>query len=278
MEEKEAVLDLGKPPSLVTSPFIMASNIYKQRNLVKNLVSRDYKVNYHGHFLGYFWSLLEPLALTGIFFLVFVILRGQSDTLLPLKIMIGILIFSSFSKTLSNCTTCLIQNSSLIKQVYFPREIFPTAIAAFRFSSLCLSMIIIIPYMIYENILPSKMIFLLPLAMISCTLLGQGLGMMAAVIQVRIRDLKQVIDLLVRAGFFLSGVFFGAEIIPEKYLDIYLLNPIAVYIEMARGGILGEWGVLDFWVISRSVFIALLFFYIGTYIFMKFERKAVKYI
>ena len=122
------------------------------------------------------------------------------------------------------------------------------------------------------------MILLLPIAMFSCTLLGQGLGMMAAVIQVRIRDLKQVIDLLVRAGFFLSGVFFGAEIIPEKYLGIYLLNPIAVYIEMARGGILGEWGVLNFWVISRSVFIALLFFYIGTYVFMRFERKAVKYI
>jgi flagellar biogenesis protein FliO len=47
---------------------------------------------------------------------------------------------------------------------------------------------------------------------------------------------------------------------------------------MARGGILGEWGVLNFWVISRSVFIALLFFYIGTYVFMRFERKAVKYI
>ena len=278
MQERDVVLELGPPPSLVASPFIMASNLYKQRNLVKNLVSRDYKVNYHGHYLGYFWSLLEPLALTGIFFLVFVILRGQSDTLLPLKIMIGILIFSSFSKTLSNCTTCLIQNSSLIKQVYFPREIFPTAIAAFRFSSLCLSMIIIIPYMIYEDILPSKMIFLLPISMLSCTLLGQGIGMMAAVIQVRIRDLKQVIDLLVRAGFFLSGVFFGAEIIPEKYLDIYLLNPIAVYIEMARGGVLGEWGVLDYWVISRSVFIALLFFFIGTYVFMRFERKAVKYI
>ena len=132
--------------------------------------------------------------------------------------------------------------------------------------------------MFYENILPDRMIFLLPLAMISCTLLGQGLGMIAAVIQVRIRDLKQVIDLLVRAAFFLSGVFFGAEIIPEKYLDIYLLNPIAVYIEMARGGILGDWGVLDYWIISRSIFISLFFFYIGTYVFMRYERKAVKYI
>ena len=204
MQEEETVLRLGTPPSLLSTPVVMSSNLYKQRNLVTNLVSRHFKVNYHGHFLGYFWSLLEPLALTGIFVLVFIILRGQSDTLLPLKIMIGILIFNSFAKTLSNCTTCLIQNSSLIKQVYFPREVFPTAISVFRLTTLCLSMMIIIPYMVYENIMPTKLIVLLPLAMLACTLLGQGFGMIAAVIQVRIRDLKQVIDLIVRAGFFLS--------------------------------------------------------------------------
>lgn len=278
MQEEETVLRLGSPPSLLSTPVVMSSNLYKQRNLVKNLVSRDFKVNYHGHFLGYFWSLLEPLALTGIFVLVFIILRGQSDTLLPLKIMIGILIFNSFAKTLSNCTTCLIQNSSLIKQVYFPREVFPTAISVFRLTTLCLSMMIIIPYMIYEDIMPTKLIVLLPLAMLACTLLGQGFGMIAAVIQVRIRDLKQVIDLIVRAGFFLSGVFFGAEIIPIEYLDIYLLNPVAVYIEMARGGVLGDWGVLNAWIVFRSVLISIFFFFFGSYIFMRYERKAVKYI
>lgn len=278
MQEEETVLRLGTPPSLLSTPVVMSSNLYKQRNLVKNLVSRDFKVNYHGHFLGYFWSLLEPLALTGIFVLVFIILRGQSDTLLPLKIMIGILIFNSFAKTLSNCTTCLIQNSSLIKQVYFPREVFPTAISVFRLTTLCLSMMIIIPYMVYENIMPTKLIVLLPLAMLACTLLGQGFGMIAAVIQVRIRDLKQVIDLIVRAGFFLSGVFFGAEIIPIEYLDIYLLNPVAVYIEMARGGVLGDWGVLNAWIVFRSVLISIFFFFFGSYIFMRYERKAVKYI
>ena len=139
MESKERVLRLHPAPSFFKAPFQMFSNLKKNRNLLKNLIARDFKVNYHGHVLGYFWSLLEPLALTGIFFLVFVILRGQSDTILPLKIMIGILIFNSFAKTLSSCTTCLIQNSSLIQQVYFPREVFPSAIAGFRFVNLCLS-------------------------------------------------------------------------------------------------------------------------------------------
>ena len=70
--------------------------------------------------------------------------------------------------------------------------------------------------------------------MFSAILLAQGIGMMTASIQVRIRDTKQVVDLILRAAFFLSGVFFGAEHIPPEYLDIFLMNPVAVYIEMAR--------------------------------------------
>ena len=278
MGKIEKVLELNSTPSVFKAPTHMLSNLNKNRNLLKNLVSRDFKVNYHGHVLGYFWSLLEPLALTGIFFLVFIILRGDSDTLLPLKIMIGILIFNSFSRTLSSCTACLVSNASLIQQVYFPREIFPTAIAGFRFLSLILSMTIVIPYMIFERIQPTMTILLLPLAMVSAILLAQGIGMMTASIQVRIRDTKQVVDLILRAAFFLSGVFFGAEHIPPEYLEIFLLNPVAVYIEMARAAILGDMALLTWIQIIRALGISVLAFLLGSIIFVKSERKAVKFL
>ena len=278
MGKEVKVLELHSTPSIFKAPAHMLSNLNKNRSLLKNLVSRDFKVNYHGHVLGYFWSLLEPLALTGIFFLVFIILRGDSDTLLPLKIMIGILIFNSFSRTLSSCTACLVSNASLIQQVYFPREIFPTAIAGFRFISLILSMTIVIPYMIFEGIQPTMTILLLPLAMVSAILLAQGIGMMTASIQVRIRDTKQVVDLILRAAFFLSGVFFGAEHIPPEYLDIFLLNPVAVYIEMARAAILGDMALLTWIQIIRALGISVLAFLLGSIIFLKSERKAVKFL
>lgn len=278
MGSSEHSIELRQTPNFFLGPIQMISNIRKRKNLVKNMISRDFKVNYHGHVLGYFWSLLEPLALTGIFFLVFVILRGGTDTLLPLKIMIGILIFNSFARTLNNCTSCLIQNSGLIQQVYFPREIFPVSIAGFRLSSLFLSILIVIPYMIYEQIQPTELIFLLPVAMVAAVIFGQGLGMIAAIVQVKFRDLKQIVDLIVRAGFFLSGVFFGAEIIPEDKLDLFFYNPIAVFIEMSRAAVLGDMGVLDQYVIIRSLLVSVLTFYIGSAIFIKFERKAVKYL
>lgn len=278
MDSDAKVLELHATPAFYQVPFLMLANLRKNRSLLKNLVSRDFKVNYHGHVLGYFWSLIEPLALTAIFFLVFVILRGSADTLLPLKIMIGILIFNAFSSTLSGCTSCLVQNSALIQQVYFPREIFPTAISCFRLISLALSITIVIPYMIYEEIMPTPIILLLPLSMVSAVVLAQGIGMIASILHVRIRDTKQVIDLLLRAAFFLSGVFYGAEHIPVEWLDVYLLNPIAVYIEMARAAIIGDMGVLGWMDIFRSILISVIFFILGSIVFVKNERKAVKHL
>ena len=278
MDSGSNVIELNQTPSILSSPTHMFRNISKNKSLLKNLISRDFKVNYYGHVLGYFWSLLEPLALTGIFYLVFIILRGDSDTLLPLKIMIGILIFTSFSKTLSSCTSCLVSNSALIQQVYFPREIFPTAISGFRLTTLCLSILIIFPYMLYANLAITKYMLLLPVSMICSLMMAQGFGMMTASLQVRIRDTKQIIDLILRAAFFLSGVFFGAEHIPPEHLDTFLLNPIAVFLEMARAAVLGDMSLLTWEQILRSIAIAFSSFIIGSIVFIQSERKAVKFL
>lgn len=278
MEKASKVMELNPIPPFYKSPFHLYSNLLKNKSLLKNLISRDFKVNYYGHVLGYFWSLLEPLALTGIFYLVFIILRGDSDTLLPLKIMIGILIFTAFSKTLSSCTSCLVSNSALIQQVYFPREIFPTAISGFRLTTLCMSILIIFPYMLYENLAITKYMLLLPISMICSIMMAQGFGMMTASLQVRIRDTKQIIDLILRAAFFLSGVFFGAEHIPPEHLDTFLLNPIAVFLEMARAAVLGDMSLLTWEQILRSIAIACSSFIIGSIVFIQSERKAVKFL
>ena len=272
------VLEIRPVPAWYKIPSFMIRNLRQHRSLLKNMVSRDFKVNYHNHILGYFWSLLEPLALTAIFYLVFIILRGDADTMLPLKIMIGILIFNSISRTISRCTSSLVSNSSLIQQVYFPREIFPTTIAGFGLVSLVLSMLVVVPYMIVEQLPVTKTIWLLPLAMVSGIAMAQGIGMAAAPIHVRIRDTKQVIDLSLRAAFFLSGVFFGAEHIPPEHLDIFLANPIAVFIEMGRAAILGDMTLLTWYQIARAVAFSFLMFILGSIIFIKYERKAVKYL
>ena len=88
------------------------------------LLSREMKVKYHNSILGYAWSILEPLALTVTFYILFTILSDSQDPYRPLTILLGILSWSLFAKTFSSGTTSIQRNSSLIQKVYFPREIF----------------------------------------------------------------------------------------------------------------------------------------------------------
>ncbi len=271
-----AVTD-GKVP-LLSSPKRMFSNIMKNRQVLRHFVKRDFKVTYHGHFLGYIWSILEPLALTVIFYLVFVILRGSADSLLPLSIMIGILFFNAFSRTFNGCTVALTRNSGLIQQVYFPREIFLASIAGFQFVRLALSLIIIFIYMAWEGLPITNLLLLLPLSMVGITLLAFGLGLLASMCHVRVRDTGQVVQLLLRAGFFLSGVFYSVEHIPSEYVGLHLSNPVAVYIEMARSAAFGKMDILTFEHIGVALVFSALVFIIGSMAFMRYERKAVKYL
>lgn len=101
---------------------------------------------------------------------------------------------------------------------------------------------------------------------------------MTASIQVRVRDTKQIVDLLLRASFFLSGVFFGVEHIPPENRDTFLLNPIAVFLEMARSAVLGDMSLLTWNQISISIGIAISAFVVGSIIFVRNERQAVKFL
>jgi ABC-type polysaccharide/polyol phosphate export permease len=192
--------------------------------------------------------------------------------------MLGILIFNAFSRTVNGCTLSLVQNSSLIQQVYFPREIIPTSIAGFQTMKLIFSLFIVVPYMMYENIAPTPYILMLPIAIIGIVMFAQGLGMIASMIHVRLRDTGQIIQLILRAAFFLSGVFYSAKHIPPEYLYLHLSNPIAVFIEMTRTAILGDIGVLEPIHIYRAMGISVITYILGAMVFMRYERKAVKHL
>lgn len=264
--------------TIFNSTILLIKNLFTNRNLLNNLVRRDFKNTYHGHFLGYGWSLLEPLIFTGIFYMIIVVLRGSSDDILPLNIMLGILLYSAFSKTLQSCTVSFTRNSALIQQIYFPREIILSAISGFQLLKLILSMFIVIPYMYYASIYPTQLLILFPIAALSAILFAQGLGMILVIVHVRLRDTEQIIALVIRAGFYLSGVFYGADMIPPEYLDIFLANPVAVFIEMSRASIFGDVGVLKPIYVVRAVAVSLITFVIGSIVFMKNERKAVLYL
>ena len=268
----------------LTSPFSIGRNLYEYRQLLSHFVSRDMKVKYHNSILGYGWSVLEPLALTVTFYILFAILSDSEDPFRPLTILLGILAWSLFGKTLSGGTSCIQRNSSLIQKVYFPREIFLFSKSGFNILQFLLSLLVIIPLLIHYDLTPTKQILFLPLALIMITMLSTGLAFFTSILQTKARDVEHMVTIGLRISFYLSPVFYPLEMItkgriPEQYIETYLIiNPMATYITMIRSAFTGDALNIPMHNLVITFVSTIVIFWIGAIYFIRKERKAVKFI
>jgi len=272
------VVVTGSTHPLLSAPSRMIRDMIDNKRLLAHLVNRDLKVTYHGTVIGWGWSLIEPLAYTAVYYLVFHILRGVDDQAFALEILLGVLVYGMFSKTLTGTTNALVTNAALIKQVAFPRSIFLFSIALFQVVKFSLSLLIVPLLMWSFGLLPTSLLPLLLLVPIGVQSLALGLGLAGSVVQARIRDLQHALGIIVSAGFFLSGVFFSMRHVPEGMRSTFALNPMAVYIELARTAVLGRMDVLEWSHVGQAMvmsFSALLF---GVIVFSRYESGSVKHL
>ena len=266
----------NKKPSLLGAPFTVFNRIKAHRRLMKHLILRDFKVTYHGTIIGWGWTMVEPLALTAVYWLVFSLLRGENDQTLVLEILLGVLIYGMFTRTLSSTTTSIVSNSGLIKQVAIPREVFIWSIGGFQFIRFLLSILIIPPLLILWNIELTSSVLLIPLIPIGVQSLAMGMGMIFSILHIHVRDTSHVVSILTTAGFFLSGVFFGMRHIDSSYHDTFALNPIAVFIEMGRAFATGNYDILQTSYVVQSLGFSFLALLLGCVIFVRHEPQAIK--
>ena len=222
--------------------------------------------------------MVEPLALTAVYWIVFSLLRGQDDSLFVLEILLGVLTYGMFSRTFTGTTTAIVGNSGLIKQVAISREVFLWAIGGFQTLRFLLSSLIIPPVLLIMGVEMTWTILLVPLVPLGVQSLAMGLGMVTSILHTHVRDTSHVVSILVTAGFFLSGVFFGMRHIPEEHHDMFALNPVATYIELMRALVTGNWEVLEPIYVIQAVGISVAILILGSIVFVRNEAKAVKHL
>ena len=266
----------NKKPGILRSPLTVFRRVYSNRRLVKHLIMRDLKVTYHGTFIGWGWTMVEPLALTAVYWLVFSLLRGNDDYLFVLEILLGVLAYGMFSQIFSRTTTAIVGNSGLIKQVAIPREVFLWSIGGFQVLRFFLSTLIIPPLLFAMDMQINPTILLIPLVPLGILCLSMGLGMITSVLHTHVRDTSHVVSILIAAGFFLSGVFFGMRHIDQSYHDLFALNPMSVYIEILRALTTGNFEILKPEYVIQTTISSIIILLIGCIIFVRHEAQAVK--
>lgn len=216
------------------------TELYNYRDLIRNLVSRDLKTRYKRSYLGILWSLLNPLLVIIVYTLAFDYIMKIKVRDFPMFFMCGYLPWSYLAASLSISLTSLSDSSSLIKAVYFPREILPISIIFSCLFHFLITFIFVFPILMIYGYYPQWTILYLPAVIILQTLFIFGLSLFLSSIHVFFRDIRYILDVILILWFWLTPIAYPISLIPDKFLFLYKLNPMALFVMAYRGALLNS--------------------------------------
>jgi len=271
---------MGSRRNSVLSIFYQIKELSSSRDLLSQLTKREIAARYRQSALGLSWSVIEPILLAMTYYFLFVMLRGNTDKMYAVWILLGVLIWACFAKTLMGVVTSLSHNASTIQAVYFARVIHPCVKMLSNIRITLLSCLVVIPIMIIGDLPFTIHLVWVFAAILMSGLLGFGFGMIFAPMNCSNRDLEHLFRFVTRAGFFLSPVMWTIDMALErgKLGEMVLLNPMAVPLTFIRDGVSGNAPSIDLIWIAYSCGFIILSWVVGAYFFEKNQAEAVKYL
>ncbi len=202
--------------------------------LVKNLTVKEFKLRYRNSFLGFLWSLLNPLCMLIILTLVFSTLLRSGISNFPVFLLPALLCWRFFSISTSMSLSSVIGNAPLVTKVYFPRWLLVLSSNIANLIGSSLEFAALFPLLAILGMRITFLILLLPVILAFEFLLIIGVSLILASLNVYYRDFNQIWDITLQIGFFLCPIIYSMNVIPERYLLVYSLNPMTRVIESVR--------------------------------------------
>jgi len=210
-------------------------DIVTYRDLLRNLVVRDLKVRYRGSFVGFLWSLLNPLLLMGVYWFVFTQLLKQGKPQFHIFVFVALLPWNWCASSVLGGITSIVGNGHLIKKVYFPRELLPLSIVIANGVNFLLALPVLFLLIFLAGMHFSTYILWLPLLILTQALFLAGISFFLAALNVFFRDTQAIMEVGIQAWFFLTPIIYDAQdVLPKLAYWMYWLNPMASIISNYR--------------------------------------------
>jgi ABC-2 type transport system permease protein len=200
-------------------------------------VVTDFKLRYQGSVLGYAWSLLRPLFMFGILYVVFVkaFPLGKGVPHYPVYMFMGIILWNFFTEMTQQSLTSIVGRGDLIRKIRIPRWIVVFSSSIGALINLGLNLIILVIFMILNHVGVMRTLVFFPLSVLEIYLFGLGVSLFLAAAFVKFRDVKYIWEVAVQAGFYLTPILYPLnEKISPLFQKIILLNPVAQALQDAR--------------------------------------------
>ncbi|NLE44668.1 MAG: ABC transporter permease [Chloroflexi bacterium] len=236
-------------------------NLYRYRDLLWLWTWREVQVRYKQSLLGVAWAILQPLALTVVFSVVFSrLVRVDTGGIpYPLFAYAALVPWTFFATSLSFGIPSLVSNMNLVTKIYFPREILPLASVGAAFVDFPMSAIVFVGMMLVYHVTPTVMsLWVIPLLVLQIVL-SLAVTLAGSAVLVFFRDVRFVIPLLTQIWMYATPVIYPATLVPERWRTLYFLNPMAGVVDgYRRALLLGQAPLLESIALSAAVSIVLL--------------------
>lgn len=253
-------------------------DIWTYRDLVLSFVKRDFVAFYKQTILGPIWYLIQPLASSVILYLIFNKIANLPTGNIPpfLFYLSGNLIWIYFSENIVKTSETFIQNANIFGKVYFPRLTVPISISISGLISFFIQFLLFtgfyIPYAIGSNSpFPGLKLLLFPLVILHLATSSFAVGVIISSLTNKYRDLRFTLKFGIQLWMFASPIAYSVMQVPEKYRDLFMLNPVTVAIEGFRYIFFGE-TVVNFYHINISSGLVILLFFLSVLLFNRVEK------
>lgn len=259
--------------------------ITARRSVLWTLIVRDLRVRYANSVLGYVWTVLDPLLMSLIYFLVFVYIFKRGDVghrPYFLFLVVGLLSWQWFSGSLTDTSRALIQEAKLVRSTNLPREIWVLRVVLSKGIEYLLSLPVLLAFVLIYFVRGEThlngLLILFPVGIVVQCLAQIGIGLILAPVTALVTDMQRVIRIAMRMLFYATPVIYAGHLVPKPYDKVTWLNPMTGILEMMRAGFFAHQGkqAVVWGSIVASIVITLVLVVVGSVVFGRLERPVLK--
>ncbi len=211
-------------------------NIWQARELLLFLIRKELKVKYKGSALGFLWSMLNPAIVLGVYYVVFKYFLKSSIPDFALFLFSGLIVWNFFASALQGCASSVVGAAGIVKKVAFPREVLPLAQVGTALFFFCLQSLVLILFLAGFQFAPAwSYLPLVLFGLIDLIILAAGVGIFLSALNVSLRDIEHLIQVLLQAWFWGVPIIYSYNTVYDLFLRhpsikwlsaVYLADPV----------------------------------------------------
>lgn len=211
----------------------------KNRILLKELVKTDFKLRYQGSIMGHLWSILKPIMLFTVMYMVFIhFLRfGNQVPHFAVALLLGMVMWTFFQETTSMGLVSIVSRGDLIRKLSFPNEIIVIAVSVNAMINFLINLFVVFIFALINGVNVSQYALLAPLLLLELYIFSLGIAFLLATLFVRFRDIGPIWEVAMQAGMYATPIIYPISMVMEKSplaAKILMLNPLAQIIQDMR--------------------------------------------